>query len=93
MTSSPETSQTLYAGFLICLITLLLSAGCGPGSGQGLDENGNLITLPGDDPGDPGPGPGGGGASGNPNATLAWLQSNVFGGVCTQCHTGAGARQ
>jgi len=34
---------------------------------------------------------GGGGASGNPNATLAWLQSNVFGGVCSQCHTGAGA--
>jgi hypothetical protein len=34
---------------------------------------------------------GGGGASGNPNATLAWVQANVFGGVCTQCHTGAGA--
>jgi len=31
------------------------------------------------------------GASGNPNATLAWVQANVFGGVCTQCHTGAGA--
>ena len=34
---------------------------------------------------------GGGGASGNPNATLEWLQSNVFGGLCSQCHTGAGA--
>jgi len=90
MTAPPETIQTPYAGFLICLIALSLSAGCGPGSGQGLDENGNLITLPGDDSGDPGPGPGGG-ASGNPNATLTWLQSNVFGGVCTQCHTGAGA--
>jgi len=34
---------------------------------------------------------GGGGASGNPNATLDWLQTRVFGGVCSQCHTGAGA--
>ena len=34
---------------------------------------------------------GGTGASGNPNATLDWLQTNVFGGVCSQCHTGAGA--
>jgi mono/diheme cytochrome c family protein len=33
----------------------------------------------------------GGGASGNPDATLAWLQSNVFGGVCSQCHIGAAA--
>lgn len=33
----------------------------------------------------------GGGASGNPNATLEWLQSNVFGDVCSQCHIGAGA--
>lgn len=89
MTAMPETIHTPYACLLICLVVLLLSAGCGPGSGQGLDENGNLITGPGDDSGDPDPG--GGGASGNPNATLAWLQSNVFGGVCTQCHTGAGA--
>jgi len=35
--------------------------------------------------------PAGGVVSGNPNASLAWLQTNVFGGVCSQCHTGAAA--
>jgi len=34
---------------------------------------------------------GGGGASGNPDATLNWVQINVFGGVCSQCHIGAAA--
>lgn len=82
MTQMPKTFRTLFARLLICLAALLLSSGCGPGSGQGLDENGNPI---GDGPG------GGGGASGNPNATLAWVQANVFGGICTQCHTGAAA--
>ena len=87
MTQTPETFHGPFARLLICLAALSLLSGCGPGSGQGLDENGNPID------GDPGGGNGGGngGASGNPNATLAWLQSNVFGGVCTQCHTGAGA--
>ena len=33
--------------------------------------------------------PAGGGSSGNGDATLAWLQSNVFGSVCSQCHIGA----
>ncbi|MEE8364246.1 MAG: hypothetical protein V3R76_00535, partial [Gammaproteobacteria bacterium] len=49
-----------------------------------------LKTIPngGTDPGtDPGTG-GGVGASGNPDATLAWVQSNVFGGVCSGCHSG-----
>ena len=41
-----------------------------------------LKTIP--DPGDPG-------GSANPNATLAWLQTNVFGDVCSQCHIGPGA--
>lgn len=87
MTRSPETSQIPFA--LIFGLVALLSAGCGPGSGQGLDEGGNLLTSP-PPPGAPPPGappP----PSGNPNATLAWVQSNVFGGVCSQCHTGAGA--
>lgn len=81
----PRALETFHAPFtklLISVAALALSSGCGPGSGLGLDENGIPIG------GDPG---GGGGASGNPNATLAWLQLNVFGGVCTQCHTGAGA--
>jgi hypothetical protein len=86
MTPAPQTFLAPFARILICLAALSLFNGCGPGSGQGLDENGNPID------GDPGGGNGGdGGASGNPNATLAWLQLNVFGGVCTQCHTGAGA--
>ena len=82
MTQTPGTFHTPFAKLLVCLAALLLSSGCGPGNGLGLDENGNPIG------GDPGGG-GGGGASGNPNATLAWLQLNVFGGICSQCHTGA----
>ena len=65
------------------LAAILLIAGCGPGSGQGLDSEGNLVSG-----GAPSIGLG---ASGNPNATLAWVQANVFGGVCSQCHTGASA--
>ena len=73
----------------------ILLAGCGAGSGQGLDESGNLLidSIDGGDTagGDTNGGNTGGSLSGNPNATLAWLQSNIFGGVCSQCHTGAGA--
>lgn len=67
---------------------LLFLAGCGPGSGQGLDENGDLL---GQSSAGGGGGGAGAGASGNPNATLAWVQGNVFGGVCSQCHIGAAA--
>jgi hypothetical protein len=77
---------------------VLLVAGCGAGSGEGLDAAGNLPgqsqdtgTGTGGGGGAGGGAGGGGGASGNPNATLAWAQSNVFGGVCSQCHTGGGA--
>jgi hypothetical protein len=87
MKQSPKTSHTLFALLLASLAAFLLSAGCGEGSGQGLDADGNLLTGPGGG----GSGGGGGGASGNPDATLAWLQTNVFGCVCSQCHTGAGA--
>ena len=76
----------------LCCTSLLI--GCGAGSGQGLDENGNLLidaVAADDTTGDDTGGNTGGPLSGNPNATLAWLQANVFGGVCSQCHTGAGA--
>lgn len=73
------------------LAALSLTAACGPGSGQGLDENGNPLSLTDGVDQTIDDGNQGGGASGNPNATLAWVQANVFGGVCTQCHTGAGA--
>jgi len=85
-----QTEKILHAPgtrLFACLVAISLFGGCGPGSGQGLDENGNPIGQTGG--GDPGGG--GTGASGNPNATLSWLQANVFGGVCSQCHTGAGA--
>lgn len=75
---------------LTAIAALALLSACGPGSGQGLDADGNLLGTGAEAPVDNG-GPGPIAASGNPNATLAWVQSNVFGGVCTQCHTGAGA--
>jgi hypothetical protein len=87
MNKSPRIRRTSLASCLGCwsLIVLSLTAGCAPGDGQGLDQDGNPLTsaTP--------AAPAGPGASGNPNATLAWVQANVFGGVCSQCHTGAGA--
>ena len=80
MTQSPENSRTSFAALIVGLVALILSAGCGGGSGQGLDGDGNLLS--------------GGkpdnvvGASGNPNSTLAWVRTNVFVGICSQCHTG-----
>lgn len=89
-----DTVKILHAPgtrLLVCLVVLFQLCGCGPGSGQGLDESGDLIGQPsGGDPGDSGNG-GSTGASGNPDAKLGWLQANVYGGVCSQCHTGAGA--
>ncbi len=88
MTKVASISEIRVVRFLVCLSFVFLFSGCGAGNGQGLDENGNLI---GEDGGGGDNGSGGTGASGNPNATLAWLQANIFGGICTQCHTGAGA--
>ena len=84
-----HTKETFYTGLVklfIGLIVILLVGGCGAGNGNGLDESGNLLTA---DAGDDTPADTGTvGASGNPNANLDWLQPNVFGGVCKQCHTG-----
>jgi hypothetical protein len=87
MTQSPEIARTASAPLLLGLMVLLITVGCGSGSGQGLDLDGGLpsLSVGGGTSG------GGAGASGNPNATLAWVQTNVFGGVCSQCHIGAGA--
>ena len=76
---------------IIGLAVLCLLAGCGAGTGQGLDANGNLVGQSSGTPAGDGGGGGNAGASGNPNATLAWVQLNVFGGVCSICHIGAGA--
>lgn len=81
----------------INLAIIALLTACGAGNGQGLEADGNLQSLEvvtvggGGTGGDSNTGGGTVNLSGNPNATLAWVQSNVFGGVCSQCHTGAGA--
>ena len=82
-----QTPKTFYIPFVrlifsLAIVTLLI--GCGAGSGQGLDENGNLLGS--------GGGGGGGtgtGASGNPDATLSWIQGNVLTPICSVCHGGA----
>lgn len=84
MTQTTKTYRTSSARLLVVFVALVLSAGCGAGSGQGLDENGNLLggAIPDNVVG----------ASGNPNSTLAWVRQNVFDGTsatrCSQCHTG-----
>ena len=87
MTPSSQTSQTPSALLIAGLVVLLLSAGCGPGDGQGLDQDGNIPTQ--SSGGATGGGPTGGNApSGNQFATLAWVQDNVFVPECSGCHTG-----
>jgi hypothetical protein len=52
--------------------------GCGAGSGKGLDAQGLPITSA--------PPP-----SQNNEVTLSYLQKNIFGAICTNCHTGSNA--
>ena len=92
MTQAQQSRQPFRFPLMAGLLAALLLAGCGgAGNGQGLDETGNLPTPAAPAGTASGPGTVVVGASGNPDARLAWVQSNVFGGVCTQCHTGAGA--
>lgn len=65
---------------LLIVVAALAVAGCGGGSGEGLDANGRPI-------GEGGPG------DGTLEPTLASIQQNVFTPVCTACHAGAGAPQ
>ena len=87
---SPLRGMGLLSAAMI--LVLLLSA-CGAGDGQGLCPDGSPIPSEGCDgggnqtTGDDGGGSGGA-LSGNPNATLDWVQDNVFGGICSLCHTG-----
>ena len=55
-----------------------LIAGCGGGSGEGLDANGRPLGE-GDDP------------SGPMTASFSSIQSHVFTPICTACHAGAAA--
>lgn len=97
MIYTSTTFKSLGAPLCVVCGVLFLLSGCGHGNGQGLDDSGNLAAASNtgtpSSGGDTGGGDTGGNttASGNPNARLAWVQSNVFGGVCSQCHTGAGA--
>lgn len=67
-------------GRLWCALgaTVLAMAGCGGGSGEGLDANGRPLGE-GDDP------------SGPMTASFRSIQSHVFTPVCTACHAGAAA--
>jgi hypothetical protein len=58
--------------------TIALVAGCGGGSGEGLDANGRPLGE-GDDP------------SGPMTASFRSIQSHVFTPACTGCHAGATA--
>lgn len=68
--------------FVLLLVIAGLTA-CGAGSGEGLNEQGLPIT---DDNGGNQPDT----PSGN-EITLTQLQQNIFGAICTNCHTGATA--
>lgn len=71
-------SRLVLFFFFLCLS--LGIPGCMAGEGTDLDENGNPISSDGA-PGD----------GSSPQATLAWLQANVFTAICGQCHQGASA--
>jgi mono/diheme cytochrome c family protein len=64
-------------------LSLLIGAAgltaCGAGSGEGLNEQGMPITD------------NNGGGNQTEAVTLAELQQNIFGAICTNCHTGANA--
>ena len=91
MTQAQQSRQPFLAPLMAGLFAVALLTACGgAGNGQGLDETGN-IPQPAPPAGAASSGGTAVGASGNADATLAWVQTNVFGGVCTQCHTGASA--
>ena len=74
--ADPMRTGTALAALLLAAAPLALS-GCGAGSGEGLDQNGQPLVSP---PGALVP-------------TLASIQDNVFTVTCavSRCHTGAGA--
>ena len=64
---------------LLGITATVVLAGCGGGSGEGLDANGRPIEE--------------GGTDAPLAPTLASLQQNVFTPACTGCHAGASAPQ
>jgi len=75
--ADPMRTGTAFAALLLAAAPLALS-GCGAGSGEGLDQNGQPLVSP---PGALVP-------------TLASIQDNVFTVTCavSNCHGGAGAQ-
>jgi|GEM_PF-1701674 len=66
----------------ILLLSLMASiTGCGAGSGKGLDNQGLPITSSSSSSQ----------SSSAAGVTLASLQQNIFGAICTNCHTGSNA--
>src|SRR5271154_1643729 len=59
------------------LVVAACAVGCA-GNGQGLDQNGQPITL-------------GGGSGGPVTADFQSIQDNVFTPICSKCHIGASA--
>ncbi|MFG6490462.1 hypothetical protein ACG04R_27605 [Roseateles sp. BYS78W] len=59
-------------------VVVAMAAGCGGGSGSGLDSNGRPVG----DGSDP---------NGPMTASFASIQSHVFTPICTACHAGASA--
>ena len=72
-------SWKTWAWGALCAVAAVI-AGCGGGSGAGLDANGRPIGE-GDDP------------SGPMTASFSSIQSHVFTPVCTACHAGGAAPQ
>jgi hypothetical protein len=64
-------------GSWAALLLLGCAAGCA-GNGEGLDQNGNPISM-------------GGGTGGPVTADFQSIQDNVFTPICSKCHIGAGA--
>ncbi|MGE5337462.1 MAG: hypothetical protein ACM3PU_06515 [Gemmatimonadota bacterium] len=72
-------SRAACALYAMCAAAALL-AGCGPGSGDGLDSNGRPIES-------------GGPATSPLTPDFQSIQQHVFTPICTVCHAGAGAPQ
>jgi mono/diheme cytochrome c family protein len=64
---------------LLLLMSLVGLTACGAGSGENLNEQGLPVTD------------NNGGGNQTESVTLAELQQNIFGAICTNCHTGANA--
>jgi methionine-rich copper-binding protein CopC len=64
-------------GSWAALMLLAGAAGCA-GNGQGLDQNGQPISM-------------GGGSGGTVTADFQSIQTNVFTPICSKCHIGGGA--